>query len=152
MRVRLIVASIAALLVSLFAARNCVSPKTGGAEVDNSSSPAPTSASNEAESDVAVLVVPPAIGGDAGIWATVAVSVDGDELSVVNAREGGPAFRAGIRDGDVLMELDGVALLGRTFDDSTRRLSGAEGSTVRIKVRRGNEPPFVVEAVRKLDV
>jgi len=54
----------------------------------------------------------------------------------------GPAFRAGIAEGDVLLAIDGVALSDQSsLDEITSRLRGPEGSEVTLTVGRTPEDP-----------
>ncbi len=49
---------------------------------------------------------------------------------------GGPADRAGIQNGDLMEEIDGVATEGQELDAVVDRLRGEDGTDVTIKVRR----------------
>lgn len=60
-----------------------------------------------------------------------------DEVVVQSLIEGGPAEHAGIRPGDVLTHLDGKSLEGMKFVEAARGIRGAEGSTLVVRVRRG---------------
>ena len=55
---------------------------------------------------------------------------------VVMRTKPGPAERAGIRRGDVIVSIDGYATSGATFEESVHRILGPEGSSVRLVVRR----------------
>ena len=76
--------------------------------------------------------------------------------------EGGPADRAGVKDGDLIEEIDGVATKGMALREVVDRLRGDEGTDVTIKVRqpketksrtmtitRGQLPHPTIEGVRK---
>ena len=67
-------------------------------------------------------------------------------LSVVRIKAG-PAFRAGIRPGDVIVSIDGVSTVGAPFEQSVQRILGREGSTVRLVVHRGTDV-FTADVVR----
>lgn len=63
--------------------------------------------------------------------------IRGGELIVVSPLEGTPAYRLGMRAGDRIVEVDGVAITSSvTTDDVRRTLRGPEGSEVLVKVRR----------------
>jgi carboxyl-terminal processing protease len=67
-------------------------------------------------------------------------------LSVVRMKRG-PAFRSGIRPGDVIVSIDGRSTVGAPFEQSVRRILGPAGSTVRLVVHRGTRV-FTTEVVR----
>lgn len=72
-----------------------------------------------------------------GYLGVVFASDDGPAL-VLETLEGSPAARAGLRAGDVIVEVDGAP--AASARDVTRALRGkAPGDVVRVAVRRGNE-------------
>ncbi len=86
----------------------------------------------------------------AGSYSGVGIEVAEDEgrIVVMNPIEGSPAERAGVRAGDVLVEVDGQPVEPRSLDATIDRMRGAAGSHVRIVVTRKGEPealPFDLE-------
>jgi carboxyl-terminal processing protease len=69
-----------------------------------------------------------------GLGITIQV-VDGD-ITVVSLFEGSPAYRKGIRRGDVIAEIEGDNAKGWTSDQAIRKLRGPKGTSVRIALRR----------------
>jgi carboxyl-terminal processing protease len=67
----------------------------------------------------------------------VQVESVGGHMTVLDVTPGGPADRAGVRSGDVLVAVDGVSTAGETADQTAARLRGPEGSTVSVTVRAG---------------
>jgi membrane-associated protease RseP (regulator of RpoE activity) len=67
-------------------------------------------------------------------------------VRILEVRPGSPAARAGVRQGDVVVRLNGQAATGRNFDVMPRRLQA--GDTVRLRVRRdaGGEQDVVIVA------
>jgi predicted aspartyl protease len=61
----------------------------------------------------------------------------GGTLRVMAVASGSPASRAGIRVGDELVSVDGVAVVGRDVVEVSRSLEGAPGSRVLLGLRRG---------------
>jgi len=72
------------------------------------------------------------------------VSMQDDQVVVIAPLEDSPAARAGIRSGDVIATIDGVAVNSSTLDDTIGRMRGAEGTQVKIGImREGNLEPIV---------
>jgi carboxyl-terminal processing protease len=63
------------------------------------------------------------------------VVVDGD-ITVMQLFEGSPAYRRGIRRGDVIARIKDQDAKGWTSDRAVRELRGEKGTTVRISIRR----------------
>jgi carboxyl-terminal processing protease len=75
-------------------------------------------------------------------------SVDGN-ITVVSPFEGTPAFRLGIRAGDVIASIEGEDARGMSIDDAVKRLRGAKGTPVRITiVRQGYDSPLEFTVIR----
>ncbi len=63
--------------------------------------------------------------------------------------EGTPAARAGIREGDKIIEVDGVATDDLSISETAQRLRGEIGTEVHIKIRRvGEEKPLEFRLIR----
>jgi len=54
--------------------------------------------------------------------------------------EGTPALKAGLREGDRIIEVDGVSTKGMKVDDVANRLRGEIGTAVNLKIAREGEP------------
>ena len=65
---------------------------------------------------------------------------DGWPTVVEPPYEGTPAQRAGIREGDVIVEVDGKVTKGMSTNEAANRLRGEVGTPVVIKIRREGEP------------
>ncbi len=63
------------------------------------------------------------------------VVVDGD-ITVMQLFEGSPAYRKGLRRGDVIARISGESAKGWTSDRAVRELRGEKGTTVKISIRR----------------
>lgn len=58
---------------------------------------------------------------------------------VVSAAPGGPAFKAGVLSGDLILAIDDTSTESMEIYDAAERLQGAEGSKVELTVRHGSE-------------
>ena len=73
------------------------------------------------------------LGQFEGIGATVSMRPDG-KLIIVSPLERSPAMAAGIRPGDVILEVDGESLVGLSLLEAVARIRGPRGSQVRLLV------------------
>lgn len=69
-------------------------------------------------------------------------------LLVVNPIPDTPAWKAGIRAGDVILEVDGQPTDKMTSREAVKKLKGPEGTPVTIKVGRGDAAPEVMTLLR----
>jgi carboxyl-terminal processing protease len=75
-------------------------------------------------------------------------SVDGN-ITVVSPFEGTPAFRLGIRAGDVISRIEAEDARGMSIDDAVKRLRGPKGTPVSITVvRQGYDAPLEFTVIR----
>src|SRR6478609_7053839 len=69
-----------------------------------------------------------------GLGITIS-AVDGD-ITAVRVFEGSPAFKNGIRRGDVIADVEGTSTKGWTTEATVNKLKGPKGTFVNIGVRR----------------
>ncbi len=79
----------------------------------------------------------------------ILVTKRNDQVTVITPLEGTPAARLGIRAGDVISEVEGVATEDLALDDVVKRLKGPKGTTVNIKITRvGLKEPIPLSIIR----
>ena len=80
-------------------------------------------------------------GGFTGIGINVAATAEilEDGLLIYRVLGNSPAEKAGILGGDVIIEADGFSFIDALYDDAVDVLLGEEGTSVSIKVRRGED-------------
>jgi len=71
-----------------------------------------------------------------GIHVALATSQEEGRPQIAKVIEGGPAERAGVKDKDLIEEIDGLATKGEALAKSVDRLRGEEGTAVTIRVRQ----------------
>lgn len=64
----------------------------------------------------------------------ITVSTESGELVVTTPLYGTPAYRAGIRGGDTITEIDGQPTKGITMDEAIKRIKGKLGTSVKLNV------------------
>jgi len=86
-----------------------------------------------------------------GIGATLsAANPDGTGAKIEGVMKGLPAQRAGLRAGDVILEVDGEDVTKLPLLDIVAKIRGREGTKVTLKVRREGVPtPLVFELIRE---
>lgn len=62
-----------------------------------------------------------------------------DFTYIIEPYEGKPAFNAGLRAGDKILEIDGHVMKGEKSDDVSSKLRGPKGSVIEVKVERNGE-------------
>jgi carboxyl-terminal processing protease len=79
----------------------------------------------------------------------ILVTKRNDQVTVITPLEGTPASRLGIRAGDVISEVEGVATEDLPLDEVVQRLKGPKDTTVHIKIKRiGIKEPIPLAIVR----
>lgn len=69
-------------------------------------------------------------------------------IEVVSPIEDTPAYRAGLRAGDLIVSVEGDSTLDMSVDEVVDRLRGAPGTEVEIMIRRGRSQEFPVSLER----
>jgi carboxyl-terminal processing protease len=78
------------------------------------------------------------------------ISKHGENIVVSEPYDGFPAQKAGLKAGDVFMEVSGKAVENMTTEDVSNLLKGSAGQEVKIKVQRpGQKKPLIVDVVRE---
>ncbi len=80
-----------------------------------------------------------AAGTYVGIGVTVTQDAQTGQITLLNPTEGGPAYLAGIKSEDILLEVDGEAVTGQDLNTVVSKIKGEEGSSVLLTVQRGSE-------------
>ena len=88
-------------------------------------------------------------GSFSGLGIVISLKGEDKELTVISPIEGTPAYRAGIRAGDYIAQIEGKPTLGISIDDALDRLRGPKGSKVTITIQReGYDQPLEYTLVR----
>jgi carboxyl-terminal processing protease len=73
----------------------------------------------------------------------ISISKFDDEITIVKVVRGYPADRAGLKVGDVIIEVDSVSVIGKSLDDVRALMLGKPGTPIYLKIKRyGIENPL----------
>lgn len=83
------------------------------------------------------------------------ISLDGpprrDQLTIISTLYDSPAFRAGLKPGDVILQVDGVEVAKKTFQESSQLLRGKVGTVAKLLIQKaGDEQPVTVDVTRAM--
>jgi carboxyl-terminal processing protease len=80
----------------------------------------------------------------------VEVAMEDGYVKIVSPIEDTPAYRAGIRSGDLITRIDNVPVKGLSLDEAIKRMRGESHSKVLLTIaRRGADAPWVVPVERQ---
>jgi carboxyl-terminal processing protease len=83
-----------------------------------------------------------------GIGVLIAKPTPTSPLLIINPIQGTPAYNAGLRSGDLIIEVEGKLTEKMTTKEAIKMLKGPKGTKVKIKISRSDEEPFQVELER----
>jgi len=79
----------------------------------------------------------------------IEVGMEDGFVKVVSPIEDTPAFRAGVKPGDLIVKLDDTPVKGMTLNDAVKRMRGKPGSQITLTIaRKGEAQPIVVTLTR----
>lgn len=78
------------------------------------------------------------------------VTSESGVVKVISPIDDTPAFKAGIKSGDYLTEIDGETIIGLTLTEAVDRMRGKPGEPITITVVRGDEDPKDYTLVREV--
>jgi len=81
----------------------------------------------------------------------VTVGMRDGALTVIAPLEGTPAYKAGLKAGDIILKIDDKSTLNMTLDEAVNLMRGKPGTKIVLTIVRKNEPkPLVVTIVRDI--
>ncbi|WP_214849540.1 S41 family peptidase [Exiguobacterium sp. s138] len=81
-----------------------------------------------------------------GIGATL--EQKGESIVIVSPIKGSPAEKAGIKPGDIILEIDGKSTKGQKTDQAVKKIRGEKGTKVVLTIQRGGQDPMKISIVR----
>ena len=73
-------------------------------------------------------------------------------MTVVNPYEGCPGYEAGIKPGDIIIGADDIDFTGMDSSEAVSYIRGEEGTSVTIKIKRGNETLEIPVTRKQIDI
>lgn len=73
-------------------------------------------------------------------------------VEIKNAYENGPAYEAGLRNGDIILSVDSNVIEGKNISEISTLVKGKEGTKVLIKVKRDDEELEFKVTRKKVDI
>jgi len=79
----------------------------------------------------------------------IEVGMEDGFVKVVSPIEDTPAYKAGLKSGDLIIKLDETPVKGMNLNEAVKRMRGKPGSQIKLTVlRKGDTKPFVVTVTR----
>src|SRR5262247_1089829 len=79
----------------------------------------------------------------------IEVGMEDGFVKVISPIEDTPAFRAGIKPGDLIIKLDDTPVKGMTLNDAVKRMRGKQGTQITLTIsRKGESAPVIVTLTR----
>lgn len=78
-----------------------------------------------------------------GVGVVMSVT-DDDKVIIISVYRGTPAEKAGLKAGDILLEIDGKTYAGSQLENASNALRGEKGTKVKVKYLRGSKEKEVV--------
>ena len=80
----------------------------------------------------------------------IEVTMEGGLVKVISPIEDTPAFKAGIKPGDLITSLDGVPVLGLTLNEAVEKMRGKPNTKIKITVKREGQDAFDLTLTRAI--
>lgn len=84
-----------------------------------------------------------------GIGAYVAKNSETGDIVIVNPFDDAPAAKAGMKAGDILIEIGGESVAGKSLDDAVTLMKGEAGTSIHVKILR-DKKEIEMDVVREV--
>ena len=79
----------------------------------------------------------------------IEITMEQGVVKIVSPIDDTPAFRAGLKPGDYITNINGETIIGMTLNEAVDKMRGKPGTKVKLTIRRVNEKPFDVTLKRE---
>lgn len=84
-------------------------------------------------------------GSFVGIGVYIGINPEDNNITIISPIEGSPAYKAGIKSGDIVLSVDGQSVDSSMLDETIKKIKGKENSDVDLTVQRdGKKLEFTV--------
>jgi carboxyl-terminal processing protease len=81
----------------------------------------------------------------------ISIGMKEGALTVIAPIDGTPAYKAGIKAGDIILKIEDKATLGMNIDESVKLMRGKPGTSITLTIIRKNEPkPLEIKITRDI--
>ncbi|MDR1551338.1 MAG: S41 family peptidase [Holosporaceae bacterium] len=80
----------------------------------------------------------------------IEIVIDEGFIRIISPVDDTPAYKAGIKSGDVIIYVDDEYINGITAEEALEKLRGKPKTKVKLKIKRGDKPPFDIVVVRDI--
>jgi len=85
-----------------------------------------------------------------GVGATI--SKKGDDVMIAEPYEGWPAQKADLRAGDILVEVDGKSVHGKSTDDVSKLLKGSPNTELKVVIKRQGVADLITKTITRQEI
>ncbi|MDR2158418.1 MAG: S41 family peptidase [Holosporaceae bacterium] len=80
----------------------------------------------------------------------VEITIDEGFIRIISPIDDTPAYKAGIKSGDLIIYVDDECVSGVTSEEAIEKLRGKPKTKVKLKIKRGDKAPFDIEIERDI--
>ena len=80
----------------------------------------------------------------------IVIGTKGDYIEVVSPIDDTPAYRAGLKAGDIILQIGDQNVSQINLEEGVKLMRGAPGTTIKLTIGRQDIAPFVVEITREI--